>query len=128
MSRFHSHINSAKKILDTYQGDKPFSIFLKLFFSSNKKYGSKDRKSIASICFHYFRMGKAFTDISIEEKMLIATFLCETTDSLLLKDLRPEWNEKISIPVREKINLLIQNISLLDFFPFADLLSSGIEM
>jgi len=128
MSRFHSHINSAKKILDTYQGDKPFSIFLKLFFSSNKKYGSKDRKSIASICFHYFRMGKAFTDISIEEKMLIATFLCETTDSLLLKDLRPEWNEKISIPVREKINLLIQNISLLGFFPFVDLLSSGIEM
>jgi len=128
MSRFHSHINSAKKILDTYQGDKPFSIFLKLFFSSNKKYGSKDRKSSASICFHYSRMGKAFTDISIEEKMLIATFLCETTDSLLLKDLRPEWNEKISIPVREKINLLIQNISLLDFFPFADLLSSGIEM
>ena len=128
MSRFHSHINSAKKILDTYQGDKPFSIFLKLFFSSNKKYGAKDRKSIASLCFHYFRMGMAFTDIAIEEKMVVATFLCETTDSLLLKELRPEWNEKISIPVREKINLVRQNISLLDFFPFCDLLSSGIEM
>jgi len=128
MSRFHSHINSAKKILDTYQGDKPFSIFLKLFFSSNKKYGAKDRKSIASLCFHYFRMGMAFTDIAIDEKLLVATFLCETTDSLLLKELRPEWNEKISIPVREKINLVRQNISLLDFFPFCDLLSSGIEM
>ena len=128
MSRFYSHINSAKKILDTYQGDKPFSIFLKLFFSSNKKYGAKDRKSIASLCFHYFRMGMTFTDIAIEEKMLVATFLCETTDSLLLKELRPEWNEKISIPVREKINLVRQNISLLDFFPFCDLLSSGIEM
>ena len=128
MSRFHSHINSAKKILDTYQGDKPFSIFLKLFFSSNKKYGAKDRKSIASLCFHYFRMGMAFTDIAIDEKLLVATFLCETTDSLLLKELRPEWNEKISIPVREKINLIRQNSSLLDFFPFCDLLSSGIEM
>ena len=128
MSRFHSHINSAKKILDTYQGDKPFSIFLKLFFSSNKKYGAKDRKSIASLCFHYFRMGMAFTDIAIDEKLLVATFLCETTDSLLLKELRPEWNEKISIPVREKINLVRQNISLLDFFPFCDLLSSGIKM
>jgi len=128
MSRFHSHINSAKKILDTYQGDKPFSIFLKLFFSSNKKYGAKDRKSIASLCFHYFRMGMAFSDIDIDEKLLVATFLCETTDSLLLKELRPEWNEKISIPVREKINLIRQNSSLLDFFPFCDLLSSGIEM
>ncbi len=128
MSRFHSHINSAKKILDTYQGDKPFSIFLKLFFSSNKKYGAKDRKSIASLCFHYFRMGMAFSDFAIDEKLLVATFLCETTDSLLLKELRPEWNEKISIPVREKINLVRQNISLLDFFPFCDLLSSGIEM
>jgi len=128
MSRFHSHINSAKKILDTYQGDKPFSIVLKLFFSSNKKYGAKDRKSIASLCFHYFRMGMAFSDFAIDEKLLVATFLCETTDSLLLKELRPEWNEKISIPVREKINLVRQNISLLDFFPFCDLLSSGIEM
>ena len=121
MSRFHSHINSAKKILDTYQGDKPFAIFLKQFFASNKKYGSKDRKSIASLCFHYFRMGKAFTNISIEEKLLIATFLCETKDSLLLQDLKPEWNEKISLPVSEKISLLGQNSSLLDFFQFSDL-------
>ncbi len=127
MSRLHSHINSAKKILDTYQGDKPFAIFLKQFFASNKKYGSKDRKSIASLCFHYFRMGKAFTNISIEEKLLIATFLCETKDSLLLQDLKPEWNEKISLPVSEKISLLGQNSSLLDFFQFSDLLSSGIE-
>ena len=127
MSRFFSHINSAIKILDAYQGDKPFAIFLKQFFASNKKYGSKDRKSIASICFHYFRMGKTFTNIPIEEKLLIATFLCEKTDSLLMQELRPDWNEKISLSISEKLNLLGQNISLLDFFPFTDLLSSDIE-
>lgn len=127
MSRFYSHINSAIKILDAYQGDKPFAIFLKQFFASNKKYGSKDRKSIASICFHYFRMGRTFTNIPIEEKLLIATFLCEKTDSLLLQELRPDWNEKISLSISEKLNLLGQNISLLDFFPFTDLLSSDIE-
>ena len=127
MSRYHSHINSAKNILDTYQGDKPFAIFLKQFFAANKKYGSKDRKSIASLCYHYYRMGNAFTDIAIEEKMLIATFLCETTDSLLLKELRPAWNEKIVLSTNEKISFLEKNISLLDFFPFNDLLSVGIE-
>ena len=116
MSRFFSHINSAIKILDAYQGDKPFAIFLKQFFASNKKYGSKDRKSIASICFHYFRMARTFTNIPIEEKLLIATFLCEKTDSLLLQELRPDWNEKISLSISEKLNLLGQNISLLDFF------------
>jgi len=127
MSRFYSHINSAIKILDAYQGDKPFAIFLKQFFASNKKYGSKDRKSIASICFHYFRMGRTFTNIPIEEKLLIATFLCEKKDSLLLQELRPDWNEKISLSISEKLNILGQNISLLDFFPFTDLLSSDIE-
>ena len=127
MSRFHSHINTAKNILDNYQGDKPFAIFVKQFFAANKKYGSKDRKSIASLCYHYFRMGKACSGIPKEEKILIASFLCETTDSMLLQNLRPEWNEKIALSVHEKILFLGQENLLQDIFPFQDLMSAGVD-
>ena len=127
MSRFHSHINTAKNILDNYQGDKPFAIFVKQFFAANKKYGSKDRKSIASLCYHYFRIGKACSDISKEEKILVASFLCETNASLLLENLRPEWNEKIALSVHEKILFLGQENLLQEIFPFQDCLSAGVD-
>ena len=127
MSRFHSHINTAKNILDNYQGEKPFAIFVKQFFAAHKKYGSKDRKSIASLCYYYFRLGKACSDISREEKILIASFLCETTDTLLLQNLRPEWNEKIALSVHEKIIFLGQENLLQDIFPYQDLLSAGVD-
>lgn len=126
MSRFHSHINTAIIILESYRGEKPFTIFLRQFFSANKKYGSKDRKSIASLCYHYFRMGKAYSDISKGEKMLIASFLCETTHSVLLENLRPEWNEKIALPALEKIAIVGQKNAVTDIFPFHHLLSAGI--
>ena len=127
MSRFHSHINTAKNILDNYQGDKPFAIFVKQFFAANKKYGSKDRKSIASLCYHYFRIGKACSDIPKEEKILGASFLCETNESLLMENLRPEWNEKIALSVHEKILFLGQENLLQEIFPFQDCLSAGVD-
>ena len=127
MSRFHSHINTAKNILDNYQGDKPFAIFVKQFFAANKKYGSKDRKSIASLCYHYFRIGKACSDIPKEEKILGASFLCETNESLLMEHLRPEWNEKIALSVHEKILFLGQENLLQEIFPFQDCLSAGVD-
>ena len=127
MSRFHSHINTAKNILDTYHGDKPFAIFVKQFFAANKKYGSKDRKSIASLCYHYFRIGNACSDIPKEEKILLATFLCETNESLLIESLRPEWNEKIALSIHEKILFLGQENLLQEIFPFQDWLSAGVD-
>ena len=127
MSRFHSYINTAKNILDNYHGDKPFAIFVKQFFAAHKKYGSKDRKSIGSLCYHYFRMGKACSDIPKEEKILLASFLCETNESLLIESLRPEWNEKIALSVHEKMLFLGQGNLLQEIFPFQDWLSAGVD-
>lgn len=54
--KYHrSHVNTASTIIESYKGEIPLSVFLKKFFSANKKYGSRDRKQISSLCFDHFR-------------------------------------------------------------------------
>ena len=103
MSRYHSYINSAKQILELYKGDEPFASFLKKYFAANKKFGSKDRKQVSHLCYCFFRLGKAVMNVSLEEKLLTALFLCSSESNQILEALKPEWNEKCEIPLHEKL-------------------------
>ncbi|MEO7962241.1 MAG: Fmu (Sun) domain-containing protein [Ginsengibacter sp.] len=72
------HLHYASALVGEYQGLVPFHIYLKKYFSANKKHGSKDRKKISSLCYNYFRLGYGVTsNLSIDEKFLFADFLCE---------------------------------------------------
>lgn len=128
MSRYHSYINTALKIIETFKGEKPFTVFIKQFFAANKKYGSKDRKQIATLCYNYFRMGFAAGNLITDQKILLATFLCETAPSPLLHNLQPEWNNLVSAPLQYKLTVVQTQFSLLDIFPFADQLSREIDI
>jgi len=125
MSRFHSHITSASKIIGTYVAGKPLSIHIKNFFASDKKFGSRDRRSISSLCYYYFRTGLPFKQAGAEEKILAGLFLCENKHNELLHYFRPDLNEKISISTDEKLSFL--NIKETDIFPFTDELGEGID-
>lgn len=127
MSRFHSYINTAKKLIEIFKGERPLAVFLKQFFAVNKKYGSKDRRNIAALCFNYFRIGFAGLDISDEQKMVLATFLCEREPSELLEHLHPEWNKKIALPLETKLAMLDEPFDLNSIFPFDEVLSEGID-
>ena len=76
MSRWYSYINSAKQIIETYKGKKPLAAFLKDHFRQYAKYGSKDRKYIAHLCYCYYRLGHSLPDISTDQKIKTALFLC----------------------------------------------------
>ena len=123
--RYHSYSNSAKTIIDSYKGDVPFAVFLKKYFNSNKKYGGKDRKQIAALCYHFYRLGKAIPQLPVEEKIIVATFLCEQTSSNFLQFHKPEWNEIITKPLAEKIE--IAGFTPENVFPWAEELSNGID-
>lgn len=143
MSRFYSYINTAEKILQEYSGYEPFSSFLKKYFAANKKYGSKDRKQISHLCYCYFRLGKSTTSNPphseglsesqlMEEKILTGLFLCSNEPNEILQALRPEWNEKIMLPVKEKCSMLnlhpdSYRDSMLTVFPWNEELSEGID-
>jgi len=128
MSRYHSHINTALKIIETFKGENPFAVFIKQFFAANKKYGSRDRKQISALCYNYFRMGFAAGNLIPDQKMLIAAFLCETEPSPLLENLQPEWNNLVCVSLQQKLAVIQSQISLLDIFPFADKLSKEIDI
>lgn len=127
MSRYHSYINSTKELLSIYRGEEPLSSFLKKYFSSNKKFGSKDRKQIAQLCYCFFRMGKMVMNTSIEEKIVAGLFLCSDRSNEILAALKPEWKDQCDLRYKEK--LLIINYSLLieNVFPWKEELSEGIE-
>lgn len=124
MSRLYSHINTAKTIINLYKGEMPFSAFLKIFFSKEKKYGSRDRRNISSLCYNYLRVGFAMQNVGTE-RMLTSLFLCTSEPSEILEKERPGLNDKIALPLAEKIR--IANIDVENIFPFNEELSQGID-
>jgi 16S rRNA (cytosine967-C5)-methyltransferase len=125
MSRIYSHVNTAKTILSNYNGEMPFAAFIKNFFSKEKKYGSKDRKTISTLCYNYFRLGAAAKRFSIEEGLTISQFLRNDASNEWLQTERPEWTDKIALPLKDK--LAIADLDVNSIFPFNDELSERIK-
>jgi 16S rRNA (cytosine967-C5)-methyltransferase len=126
MSRFYSYINTSLKLIEMYKGDQPFTIFIKNFFSKEKKYGSKDRKQITALCYNYFRLGFAMGNCSPEQKIKLATFLCEKESSDFVEKIIPEWHEKIDWPLNKKLALVKDQFLVNEIFPFSAILSLGV--
>lgn len=123
--RHHSYLNSAKKIIGSYRGEEPFSLFLKKYFTANKKYGSKDRKQITALCYNFYRLGKAMPGVKVDERIIVATFLCERSNNEFLAFHKSEWNKLITKPLPQKIAVV--NLDIEKIFPWSTELSAGID-
>lgn len=127
MSRFFSYISSAVRILETYEKGLPLSHHLKSFFAKEKKYGSRDRKTIGSICYHYFRCEALFgKHLSINEKILQSIFICENNHHPILQAFNSELNEQILMTTQEKLVYLKYDLPTL--CKFSEYLSPAIEL
>ena len=113
LSIYHSHLNNAAQILQLYDGSIPFSHFVKNYFSQNKKFGSKDRKQITSLCYVFFRLGKSFPDLTIKERILVGVKNAEKQFDAQWQQLIEEYQPTSTAP---------QNI-----FPWKDELSRTID-
>jgi 16S rRNA (cytosine967-C5)-methyltransferase len=127
VSRYHSYLNSAAVILSTYKGDEPFASFIKKYFAQHKKFGSKDRKQVSHLCYCYFRLGKIVGSLPIEERILTGLFLCSDRPEEILQELKPEWNEKINLPLADKVSFTNHQSSIHDIFPWQEELSESID-
>jgi 16S rRNA (cytosine967-C5)-methyltransferase len=125
LSRQHSHITSAIKIIETAKVGEPLVHHLKKCFAANKKFGSKDRKSISSLCYNFYRIGNALKNKTVEERILAATFLCNNTSNDLLAVLAPDFNAQIKLSLEKKAVLL--NIHTKHIFPFENELGETID-
>lgn len=127
MSRYHSYLNSSVNILQQYKGEEPFAAYLKKYFAANKKYGSKDRKQIAHCCYCFFRAGHVLKELSREEQVLSAVFLCSQVSDPVLAALKPEWEGSYALSPAEKLKLLHIKKPLHELFPWSNELSEGID-
>lgn len=125
--KHYSHLNTALQIIDAYKGAEPFSLFIKKKLSAQKKYGSRDRRSIASLCYDYFRLGHAAGSMSAEERMLAGVFVCENSSSEFLQNLRPDWNAAIGYSLTEKAALIEKGFSSANIFPWKEQLSREMD-
>ncbi|MEJ7611762.1 MAG: Fmu (Sun) domain-containing protein [Ferruginibacter sp.] len=126
MSRHHSHIASAIKIIVSASAGEPLAHHLKKFFAADKKFGSKDRKAISSLCYNYYRLGNALKDKTAEERILAGCFLGAGGKSDLLDNRAPELNEKMHWSREKKLAFL--KITGDDIFIYSKALSNEIDV
>lgn len=127
-NHFHRYLNYATSILSEYNGDEPFHIFLKKFFSANKKHGSRDRKLITSLCYNFFRLGYAVSpNVDMQRSLILAFFLIEQESSAFLENLKPEWNAKIRLDISSKLKMVEKFFSAEKIFSFPEELSDSIN-
>ncbi len=128
MTRWESYLVSAAKVINSYKGDLPLHHFLKQFFKQHPQMGSRDRRWISQLVYHYFRLGWWHTDMDISERLLLGTFLCEQQSNDLLEQLRPEWNQQITAAPEEKLVISSAgSLTASQLFPFTEELSQGID-
>jgi 16S rRNA (cytosine967-C5)-methyltransferase len=125
VSRYYSYLNTANNFVQSYNHDEPFASFLKKQFATDKKFGSRDRKQIAHLCYCYFRVGGLMKSVDVDKRIVAGLFLCSSSGNDVLQALQPEWNEIAGISIDEKLELLQLGIG--ELFPLNDSLSDGIE-
>lgn len=90
------YVASATSILQQYNGVLPLAAFLKNHFKTNPKFGSRDRKNIAHLCYTFFRAGNGINTNAIGEKIKASVFICESNadewGSLVDEEWRAHWN------------------------------------
>lgn len=127
MRRFSSYLQTALHLLNSYDGGLPFALYLKMFFKANRKYGGRDRKQIAALCYGYFRAGQALKGLSMEEQILAGYFLVSNAQTELLNALRPEWNAMADKRIEAKLKVLGCSTNAFQPFPFCEELSEEID-
>ncbi len=127
-NRFSRYLEYAIAILTKYNGTEPFHLYIKKYFAANKKHGSGDRKQITSLCYNYFRVGFGVSShIDISQKIVLSVFLIEKQPSLFLETLKPEWNNKVQLPLLEKLEMVKDIFDIDKIFPFEKSLGQEID-
>ena len=122
-----AYLNTATEIFITYDGREPLSSFLKKFFKINKKFGSRDRKQIAHVCYCYFRLGKVGKNIETDQRIIAALFLCSTNPNKILAVIAPQLNDSVQLTLEEKLKIIEFPLGAEDIFPWKNELSAGID-
>jgi 16S rRNA (cytosine967-C5)-methyltransferase len=125
--KFDNQLRHATRVIESYRGETPLAAWLKDFFRDNKQMGSRDRKLLSTLVYGYYRLGH-----SLPSTPTPGLFLCHDQPGDFLQHFYPGWNEKITLPISDKISFLQTqsagaNFRVTDIFPWKDELSENID-
>lgn len=123
-------LSTFKNIISQYVFDQPLHRFLAAFYRQNKQMGSKDRRTASRLVYNYFRLGQALPNESVESRLLVAEFLCNTETNSFINHFKPGWDALVTESLVEKIEIVksvYPDFKLQDVFPFIDNLSDGVD-
>jgi 16S rRNA (cytosine967-C5)-methyltransferase len=66
-------------------------------------------------------------NVSLEEKLLAALFLCSGQSNEILAALKPEWNKQVGLSLHEKLSIINDSLLIDEVFPWKEELSAGID-
>ena len=125
-----NQLKTFQRILDEYPTEAPLSKFLPGFYRQNKQMGSTDRRIAGRLLYNYFRLGRALPNLSADERLFVAEFLCNTQVNSFLQHFKADWAACVGFSLDEKIVLVkaaYPKFRLEDVFPWTSLLSAGMD-
>jgi 16S rRNA (cytosine967-C5)-methyltransferase len=127
---YHSYQSTASSILGSFSFKESFPVYLKKFFKQHKKYGSRDRKIIADLCFGFFRIGNAASAHSLIDQMVMGYFLTHDFDGGYLAFANPSLVDKVGETIDVKIAIIreqFKGFQLAELFPCHASVSADID-
>ncbi len=124
-------LTTIQNILSQYHQEEPLHRFLATYYRQNKQMGSRDRRTASRLVYNYFRLGNILSNLSIEERLTIAEFLCNSLPNSFLAHFNPAFDSKIELPLKEKIQFLkskYPDFNLADVFPFHQHLAKEVDL
>jgi 16S rRNA (cytosine967-C5)-methyltransferase len=127
---YHSYQSTASSILGSFSFKESFPVYLKKFFKQHKKYGSRDRKIIADLCFGFFRIGNAASAHSLIDQMVMGYFLTHDFDGGYLAFANPSLVDKIGETIDVKVEIIreqFKGFQLAELFPCHASVSADVD-
>lgn len=124
------YVKSAAALLQAYNGSVPLAAFLKQYFAQHKKFGSKDRKYIARLCYYYFRLGHAARTLPAEDAIRLAVYCCNDASSEWAELYSESWLGHWPALLQQRLDYaatLYPNFSSKNIFPFHEALSADMD-
>ena len=127
--RYQSYFNSALTIINAYKGGAPLVHHLKQYFAAHKKHGSTDRRTIAHLCYTYYRLGASIKEFDTDKGLQLAIYLCEAKPGNWALLFEPSWLAAWG-SLEQKLDFIKEvypGYNLASIFPFAAHLSTSVD-
>ncbi|NDC78428.1 MAG: Fmu (Sun) domain protein [Chitinophagia bacterium] len=101
MRYLESRLRTAEVLLAHYEGDIPFPQHIKAFFRDNRRFGSRDRREVANLCYGFFRLGHALSTLPLRQR-IEAGMLIDTADGSFaaLAERHPDFRPEDILPAQ----------------------------